>query len=317
MGAILIVLNWFGAHATKLLALGVGVSLAVPPLAAFARPGLTVFIIVPLVIALMRLDWREMYAYGRRLPLVLLVSGWMLVASPILTYALLAATPLPRPLMIGIVLMAAAAPIVAAAALALLLKLDATLAVVITMACMWLTPVVLPPVVLVLLGLEIDISLYDFMARLGAFIVIAFALGWLGRRYVGAARISRMGRSLDGLSVLFLLLFAMAIMDGVSVSIVARPSHVALALVMAFLFNTGLQIAAAATFWRVGRRAAVSIGLMSGNRNMGLMLVVLDGRAHFDTVIFFAMAQIPMYVLPALLLPVYRRLARPTDRTGV
>ena len=86
MRAILIVLNWFGAHATKLLALGVGIGLAVPPLAAFARPGLAVYIIVPLAIALMRIDWREMYAYGRRLPLVLLVSGWMLVASPILTY---------------------------------------------------------------------------------------------------------------------------------------------------------------------------------------------------------------------------------------
>jgi len=38
--------------------------------------------------------------------------------------------------------------------------------------------------------------------------------------------------------------------------------------------------------------------------------VVLADRADFDTVAFFALAQIPMFMLPALLLPLYRRLVK-------
>jgi BASS family bile acid:Na+ symporter len=41
---------------------------------------------------------------------------------------------------------------------------------------------------------------------------------------------------------------------------------------------------------------------------MGLVLVALGGDASLELVAFFAVAQIPMYVLPGLLLPVYRRL---------
>jgi BASS family bile acid:Na+ symporter len=41
---------------------------------------------------------------------------------------------------------------------------------------------------------------------------------------------------------------------------------------------------------------------------MGLVLVALADKANFDVIVFFAMAQIPMYMLPALLFPVYTRL---------
>jgi BASS family bile acid:Na+ symporter len=47
---------------------------------------------------------------------------------------------------------------------------------------------------------------------------------------------------------------------------------------------------------------------MTGNCNMGLVMVALADKADFDVIVFFAMAQIPMYMLPALLRPIYRRL---------
>ena len=34
---------------------------------------------------------------------------------------------------------------------------------------------------------------------------------------------------------------------------------------------------------------------------MGLVLVALEGKASFEVTVFFALAQIPMYTLPALL----------------
>ena len=52
---------------------------------------------------------------------------------------------------------------------------------------------------------------------------------------------------------------------------------------------------------------ALTVALLAGNCNMGLVLVALQGRASFDVTVYFALAQIPMYTLPALLKPVYAR----------
>jgi BASS family bile acid:Na+ symporter len=53
---------------------------------------------------------------------------------------------------------------------------------------------------------------------------------------------------------------------------------------------------------------------MTGNLNMGIILVALADKADFDIVMFFALGQLPMYMLPALLAPLYRHAVR---REGV
>src|SRR3546814_18528910 len=58
----------------------------------------------------------------------------------------------------------------------------------------------------------------------------------------------------------------------------------------------------------LGRRRALTVGLISGNCNMGLLLAAFPPGTDGDVVLYFAVAQIPMYMLPALLLPLYRRL---------
>jgi hypothetical protein len=61
------------------------------------------------------------------------------------------------------------------------------------------------------------------------------------------------------------------------------------------------------TLW-MGRQPALTVGLATGNRNMGLVLVALADRGDPAILFFFAMAQFPMYMLPALLAPLYRAL---------
>lgn len=308
MRPVIVILDWLGAHATTVLAAGVGIGLLVPPLAALVRPALVVFIIFPLAIALTRIEWSALIAYLRRVPLVVALVLWMLVVAPLATWAALTPTPLPPTLVTGIVLMAAAPPIVSAAAIALFLKLDAAIIVVVTVVSMWATPLVLPPMALWLLDLKIDISLYAFMGRLAAFVAGAFVLSWAARRLIGRQRLLELARPLDGLAVLSMLIFAIGIMDGITEAFLARPGYVLLATAMAFVVNIALQVLAAVAFWHLKPAAALATGLMSGNKNMGLILVVLGDAAHFDTVIFFAMGQIPMFTLPALLAPIYRRI---------
>ena len=55
---------------------------------------------------------------------------------------------------------------------------------------------------------------------------------------------------------------------------------------------------------------------MTGNLNMGIILVALADKADFDTVMFFALGQLPMYMLPALLAPIYRRAVLAEELSG-
>jgi BASS family bile acid:Na+ symporter len=107
------------------------------------------------------------------------------------------------------------------------------------------------------------------------------------------------------LAVLSLVVFAVAIMDGITAAFLARPGYVLGTLAAAFVANLALQAAGTAAFRRLGVRRAPTIGLMTGNCTMG---IVLADVAPFDTVMFIALDQIPMCTVLALLMPLYRRL---------
>lgn len=290
------------------MAAGAFVGLALPPLADLVRPLLVPLLLVPLTIALVRLDWRALAAYGRRPLLIAMIAAWLLLACPLAVWAIARELPLPPALGTAVVLMAAAPPIVSSPAIALFLGLDAALTLVVVLATTALVPFTLPPLALGLLGLDIAIGRVEFMLRLAAFVGVAFAVAMVARRVLGAPWLARHGRALDGISVLNLVLFVIGIMAGVTDVLWARPQVVALTLLVAFVANVVLQIAGAIVAWPLGRPAALAMGWMTGNCNMGLVLVTLADKADFDVILFFAVAQIPMYVLPGLLTPLYRRL---------
>ena len=304
-------LAFAGRHATAFMAVGVLLGLVVPPLASLARPLLVPTLLIPLALALVRLDWSAAAAWRRRPGVIALLLVWILVVSPVLIWLItlgLASLGFPAPLSQALVLMAASSPIVSNVALALLLGLDAPLAVVVVLSGTALVPLTLPVAAEALVGMSLEIPLAEFMARLGLLVGGAFAGAWLIRRAVPATKLEANRDLIDGLTVLNLLLFGLAIMDGVTAYAFERPGYVALAIVASFAFNLLLQAAGFLAFRRLGTTRALTVALLTGNCNMGLVLVALEGRASFDVVVYFALAQIPMYTLPALLKPLYRRL---------
>jgi bile acid:Na+ symporter, BASS family len=301
------------------MAAGVLLGLAVPPLATLAKPLLLPTLLIPLTLALLRLDWRAIAAYRQRPWLLIAMIVWLLGISPALVY--LATLPLrnlgfPAPLQEAVVLMAASSPIVSSVAIALMLRLDATLAVVGVLAATALVPFTLPVVSHALLGVDLQISVGALMLRLVAMVGGAFGAAALIRMIVAPAALAREHDLLDGITVINLVIFALAIMDGVTAFAIARPGFAATAITAAFVFNLGLQAAGYLAFRRLGARRALAVGLLSGNCNMGLILVALEGRANFEVTVFFALAQIPMYVLPALLSPAYRAVLARSAESG-
>ena len=301
-------LAFLGGHATWVLFVGVFLGLALPALSALARPLLAPAVAVLLTATLVRIDWQVMLGYLRRPWLAALITAWLLLGAPLITAAVLALLPLPGALSTALVLMAAAPPILSAAPIAMILGLDGALALVAGLAATLLTPLTVPPLALALLGLELDIGVVEFMTRLSLVVAAAFAAALVIRRLIGRERLPRVATHLDGLVVAVMLIFAVAIMDGVTATLMTRPMTVALWLAVAFVANPALQIAGALAFSWLGRRGALTVGLVSGNCNMGLLLAAFPPGTDFDVVLYFAVAQLPMYMLPAVLLPLYRRL---------
>lgn len=312
-GLSLSLLALLGRHGPKALFVGVFLGIALPDLATLARPLVGPSVALLLLLALLRIDWGAMADVARRPGLCILLVCWMLFVSPLAMWAVLHAVTLPEPLEIALVLMSAAPPIVGGAAVAMLIGLDGPLAIVIALSSTLLAPLTAPALALLLLGLELDVGLLELMARLSLVVLPAFLGAWLLRRLLGLERVRGLAPQLDGLVVLIMLVFAVAIMDGVTATLASRPETVALWLLAAFLANPALQIVTALVFRPLGRRRALTAGLLAGNCNMGMMLAALPAGTDFDVALYFALAQLPMYMLPALALPLYRRLIGPAD----
>ena len=309
-------LAFLGSHATWVLFVGVFLGLALPALSSLARPLLAPAVVVLLTATLVRINWQLLLGHLRRPWLAAVITAWLLLGAPLATAAVLSQLALPGALSTALVLMAAAPPILSAAPIAIMLGLDGALALVVGLAATLLTPLTVPPLALALLGLQLDISIVAFMIRLSLVVAAAFVAALVIRRLIGRDRLPRVAIHLDGLVVAVMLVFAVAIMDGVTATLTQRPMTVAIWLLVAFVANPALQIAGALAFSWLGRRRALTVGLVSGNCNMGLLLAAFPPGTDFDVVLYFAVAQLPMYMLPAVMLPIYRRLVRAENEPG-
>jgi len=134
--------------------------------------------------------------------------------------------------------------------------------------------------------------------RLFALLAAAAGIAALVRRAAGQAWVERQAERIDGLSVIAMFVFAVAVMDGVVTQAVARPAFVLGFLALAFATSLILGATTAAVFWRAGRTVALTLALSAGLRNLGLMVAASAGHVPETTWLYIAMAQFPVYLLP-------------------
>lgn len=301
-------LRALGERATLMLALGVFVAIAAPPVATLLRPLLAPAMFGVLTLSILATEPRALAAAGRRPWRTVAAVVWLLLVSPLVMTAVLAVVPAPPGVGVALVLFAALPPITAVPAYALLLGLDSAFAVVVLATASLAAPILLPPVALMLLGIELEIAVFDLMQRLALMIGGAFVLAWLIRRAVGGAAIAAHSIQLSGAIVLLMVVLAIAIMEGVTVAAAARPALMAWLVVAAFAANVSFQALGAIAFLPWGRGGALTMGLCSGYRNLALLLAVLGDAATLEFSMFVAAAQLPIYLMPAIQQPLYRRL---------
>jgi predicted Na+-dependent transporter len=300
-------LAWIGRQGTRAVAVSLLAGLALPWLAALMKPAFTPSVLVLLCLAFLRVDPGALRRRFARPGLVIAAAAWMMVATPIACGLVLSVLGLERGLLVALLFQAAAPPVVASSALAALMGLDAALALAVLTACAIATPVTAATFAALFLGSAMDLSPLALGLRLFAMLAGAAGLAALLRRAAGQSWIERQNERIDGLSVIALFCFAVAVMDGVVAQTVARPQVVLGLLALAFATSLGLGLATAAVFWRAGRTAALTLALSAGLRNLGVMVAGAGGGVPALTWLYIAMVQFPVYLLPYLLKPLLGR----------
>ncbi len=302
-------LGWLGRHGKTMLAAGVFLGLAVPPLAQLFRPLLTPSVVLLLALTLMRMEWTVLSGQLKRPLFALLLVAWLLGVSPALMAAATAIAGLPPGLAEAMLLWAASPPLIAAPSIAVLLGLEGTLALVGTVLATFVMPLTLPPLALMLAGIDLGLDVAALFLRLALITFGALVIALAGRRIFGVAAIACHPQRIDGAIVLTLLVFAVAAMDGITDAAIAEPLRVGGFVAAAFAANLSFQLLGAAIFAGLPRRTALALGVTSGNRNLAVLVGSLGASAPPDVFLYFAVGQLPIYLLPGLLAPIYRRLA--------
>ncbi len=305
-------LAWLGRQGTRAVAGSIFIGIALPPLAALFKPIFPYALFALLCLAFLRVDPVEVRAHFSKPLLVAAAAAWMMLATPLLigfTLVALGMAERAPGLYVAMILQAAAPPVISAPTLAALMGLDAALSLATLVICTAFTPFTAPLFAAGFVGESMTISPLALGAKLFGMLAGAGILAALVRRFAGKFWIEQQKERIDGLSVVALFFFAVGLMDGVLMALLTEPLKVLGLTALSFALSLGLIALTTLVFARFGQGQALALGLAAGNRNMGLMLAAAGTAVPDLTWLYFAVAQLPIYLLPAMLKPLARRVA--------
>lgn len=309
MNLVVHVLRRMGGRATTLLPFSLLLGIAFQDAAAAFRPLVEPGAIVLLTLALARTDWDRVIELLRRPLPALILSVAQLVLVPLVVWQIYRTLGLWPGLVAALSLSAMAPGIISATTTAGFLRLDSSLALLLTLFTNFFVPFTLPPLALKLLGLDLKISALDLSLRLAFIVGVSFAGAMAIRLWLGAERLRQSSQTLDGLSVIVLMAFTIPLMDGIVARAEAEPLKLLGFIGGSFggmLVCNAVLALAALPF--LDRRMALTAGYCSQGRHNALLMAVLPAAADPDIFLFISAVQIPLYVLPAVLQPIHRRL---------
>ncbi len=307
-----------GRNGPALLCGGVLVGLAAPVLAEAARPLMGAAVFFFTLGAFLKVDLAgfraEVLAAGPRRNLAVL--AWVGLGVPLAASGLVAVLQPGPALAQGILLCAVAPPLVSTTAIAAMLGLSAPLALSAAVAATLAAPLAMPWLATTLGVLAPGMDPLTMALRLAAVIGGACLASWVLRRWAPRFVVENPS-AMTGIAVLALIVFAVGAMHGMQDYLRREPGVVSLTLAVAFAVNAGFLLLGAMLFAGFGRGAALTVGLLSGNRSVGLAWAAVSGALTPSLELFLAMSLLPIYVLPVLIRPlVAALLARAASPPG-
>jgi hypothetical protein len=300
-----------GRRGSEALAASVFVGIALPPLASLAKPVFAETLFVLLVLSFLRVDPVALRRHATRPARVITAVAWIMLVVPLVAggaLTLAGGAQTMSGLYAALTLQAMAPPLVSAPALAALMGLDAALSLATLIACLAVAPATATVFAALFLGDAFRLTPLALGGKTLVLIAGAAIVAAAVRRLAGDETIARQGERIDGLNVVMLFLFAVGFMDGVSAHASAAPL-VAIGLVaLAFAVSISLGVMTFLVFAHTGRSNALALAVTGALRNLGLMAAAGGNAVPELAWLYFAYAQLPIYLMPLLAKPVVWRI---------
>jgi BASS family bile acid:Na+ symporter len=309
-------LAWLGRHGANAVAISILLGIALPPLGALIRPFFPETVFLLLCLAFLRVDPVALRAQFARPWLLLAAATWTMLVVPVVVGVSLDAFGLfdrSPGLLLALMLNVVAPPIFSSPALAVLMGLNAAVTLALLLTCVAATPFLAPALVALFAGSAVTFSPVALGLRLVLMLAGAACVGVAVRSIAGKAWVDRQAERIDGLNVVVLFLFAVALMGDVAANTIAHPLFVLGLLALSTAVTFGLSGLTLLLFARAGWRSALPLAHAAGSRNTGLMLAAAAGAVPELVWLYVALIQIPIYALPLIVKPLVRRLGPRQD----
>ena len=287
-----------------LLAVSIFLGIAFPQLAAFCKPVLLPIIFLLFLCAVLQVSFTDAIttAVNEKSSWITLV--WQLLLLPLLLFVFL------RPILseqlhsFAVVSMCAGS-ITATTALARLFNLNSSLALVACIGGAVLMPLPLYFFLMLLTGSEVSLDLKVYSIRIFVFIVVPIVLAVVIRKIVSLSTDEWLMRKMPTVALGLLMVFGLAVMDGVGELMLSDPKRLVSYMALAFGISIGVQLLTYFGLYFLGRRNATTAAMLCSYRNMGLVAAIAGPVLGEDFFIFLGVWQFPMYLLPWLLQKLY------------
>ena len=303
-------LRRLGANGPFLLVGSVAAGLIFEPLTSLAEKvlPLAAFLLTLGSFLCAALSPRERLAEGSALGFALLFAG---LCMPLLTYVYIIVVTVDPKIELAVMVAAMAPPVGSAAAIAAMLGLQPRLALAVSMMLTLAAPIIMPVSIQVFgLGVAVDFS-HVFLRLLaivgGAGLVTLIFMRW--RRQTSWLVPDALAGS--GVSVIGLTIVGLAVTSGVT-PLAATPMRLLALLALALVLNFGGVLLGAIAFTACGRRVALTVGIVSGNRNVTLAWAAAGSSLPQEAQSYLALCVVPVLSLP-LILKAFVALARPVQ----
>ena len=299
-----------GQHGAAIVIAGVVLGLALPFLAELARPYLAVAIFIFTFGSFLKFDgtsFRNEVANVQRNTLMVL---WATFGIPLLVIAIMSVVRPGPELAQGLLFWSLVPASPACVAFASILRLNAPIALLATVLGTAAAPFYIPALAALLGGYHIDIdpvaTCLHLVSLIGGACVAAIAVKRLAGGFV-----RENPEAMTGIAVLAMFLAGMGSMRGMQAHLLAQPVTSLEFVLLAYTLLFAAELGGTLLFWRYGRAAALTAGLISGTRTITLAWVVLGNHILPLADLFLAASMVAKYTAPGLTKSLLARLTAP------
>lgn len=302
------VLVALGRYGKWVLPAGLVAALLLPKLALAIQSALLPLLALLLLISFLQINLQKSVAFSRTDWQLLLYVLLMQLLLPVILFVGLQFVGVQREWLVPTVLVAAASCIAGGPSLVMMLRGNGAQAIRLLVVSTLLLPVTSIPVFALLQLHASTLMLWRTVAILFAIVLAAFFGAKTLRRYWLGPINSEQKALLDGLSAFVLAFLVIGLMAAIHTAW-DRPLLILKTLLIATIVNFGLQLLGFVFDRIFGMQLPVTLGVMTGNRAVAILLTVLPVSVYQPYLLFIACYQVPMYLTPLFGQYIYKRIA--------